>query len=160
VAGDAEVDDLAVVGRQRGEQLVDRQPEVVQGLLVGRGGLVHGLVEGGAARRLPHVPLGGLVVGGHRPDLVQPDDQEQLPQLVAVRHVVLPGRGPAEEGAEHRLDDVLGVHAALQVRRGLRGGQGAELLRVPEVQLRRRVGIPAAEPAEQRRVGSRGAARR
>src|SRR5262249_13661145 len=70
VAGDAQVDDGAVRGRQRGEKFLDGQAEVVECLLVGRGGLVHGLVEGGAARGLAHIALGRLVVGGDRPDLV------------------------------------------------------------------------------------------
>ena len=62
-----------------------------------------------AAESLPNVSFPGLVVGRQPADLVQGQNQQQLPQLVARRHVIVPLRGPPEKCPKYRLDDILRI---------------------------------------------------
>src|SRR3954464_2317789 len=92
------------------------------------------------------------MMGCRGADLVQRDDQEQFPDLLAVGDVVMPLREPSEEGAEDRLDDLLGGDFPRQVGRSLPRRQGSKAIGIAQVELGRRILLPAPESTDQRAI--------
>ena len=69
---------------------------------------------------LSDVALGGAVVLPLGPDLVQGDDEKEVPELLTGGDVVRPVDHAAEETAEDRLDDIVIIDATGQIGRGPR----------------------------------------
>jgi len=61
-------------------------------------------------------------------DLVERDPDEHLPERAGMVERILSFGRAAEKGAEHRLQDVVGIDAAFQLAAELRGGQFPESL--------------------------------
>ena len=76
------------------------------------------------------VALGGLVEGDLAERLVQGDAHQQLAEVVLVLESELAVLEADEEGAEDRLDDVLGVHAAGEALADAPAGQDDQAVEV------------------------------
>ena len=92
-----QLDHLPVPRRQPPQRLVNDELEEGEGRRVAVGRPL-GTVRGPLLA--PHVAAGGPVEGALVAYLVEGDHQEQPPQLLADRHVVVAAAGAAEEAAE------------------------------------------------------------
>ena len=147
---DPPLDDWPMAGREGVENLLDYQPEDGHRPLVPALLGVERVLVGRAPGRLSDVAPGCAVVIPSIADLVQRDDQQELPYLLPLRHVVLPLGGAAKEGAEDRLDNVIGSNPGPHSRRELGRSQRADSLGVPQEELGRTAVLPLAKPLQQR----------
>jgi hypothetical protein len=149
---DAQLQDLALGRRELLQALGDGQLQDREvGVLVEVGDLDVRLrlsVDGA-----PEVPLPRPLVRLLSPDAIQRDDQEQSPQLLAGRDVVIALADAAKEAAENRLHEVFRLDVPLHLDGTPGADEGAQALGVPEVQLGRGVFVAAAEVAKQGSVG-------
>src|SRR5262249_38224421 len=113
---DAQFDHGALVLVELPEGVVDGELDEVEVALDVLGGLEEGLRVGPDADQAD-VALAGPVEGLLGADLVEGDDQEQPPQLLTGGDVVVALEHLAEEAAEDRLDDVVGLDAPGQLWR-------------------------------------------
>ena len=108
----------------------------------------------------PHVPLGRPMERAAGANLVQRDDQQQLPQVLARRHVVAAFAGRMEEISEHRLDDVVGVQPAGQRGRTLAPGQRPQPIGIAGVEQSGRFAVAVLKSLQQAAIGQRAVFRR
>src|SRR5437762_12220543 len=85
-------------------------------------------------------------------DLVQRDDQEQVPQFFANGCVVHTATDPSKKAPEHRLDDVLVIDATGQVRELSRLHQSQEAIGVAMVKEFGGILIALTEPSHERMI--------
>ncbi len=110
--------------------------------------------------RQAHVALGGGVKGPGVANLVEGDDEQDAPQLLAGRNVVVALAGGLKEAAKNRLHYVVGIHPRRQLGRAARPRQGAYALGIAHIKFGRSVFAARAEAAHQRAVGKLGSRRR
>jgi hypothetical protein len=135
--------------------LLDRQLQEVERGLIGRQPALRIGLQLVTADGQPDVPLGGVVVVGLSPDLIEGDHEQQLPQVLPGGDLVGPRSGLLKEGPEDGLDNVVGVESCRQTATDALAGQGAEAASVAKIQRRGGIGLPGLKTPQQRPVGRR-----
>src|SRR5947209_5447062 len=128
VALDAQLQHQALLLWQLFEGLGDGQLQDGVGDFVMAAGVLE--VVAGVGDGDPDVALAGAVERFGGPDAVEGDDQEQPPQLLAGRHVVVALADAAEEAPEDRLHDVVRLDAPGQLGGAASLDQGTQAVRV------------------------------